>query len=645
MCGIAGFIDFAHGLPGDNDRTIVAMTGSIAHRGPDGEGYWSDPAAGLWLGHRRLSIIDLSSAGSQPMWSRDGKVLVVYNGEAYNFAELRPELEASGFAFQSHCDTEVIANGIALWGMDGLCQRLVGMFAIAAWEPGRGSLTLARDRLGKKPLCWTINGAVAAFASEVSALTRHPAVSRTLDDGIAASYLRTGHVPEGQSIFSQVRKVQPGGIVEISAHNGTTTTRRYWTLEDVIARGFENPLPGGTSAALDATEELIDDAVAKRLIADVPLGAFLSGGIDSSLVVAVMQRQSRRPIQTFSIGYAEAAYDESRYAEEVAAHLGTRHRTFVLSPDDALSTIEALPRVYDEPFADASQIPTLALARKAREYVKVVLTGDGGDEVFVGYNRYLAARGLLARLDRLPGPLNRLLAFGMRAVRPAAWDRIWAAVPDRMRPRNAGEKLHKLANLLARDDWGRYAQMTSQWNDAAAVTMVAEADPYVAQRVVFDRLDDPSDRLRYLDLLNFLPGDILTKVDRATMAVGLEARSPLLDHRLLELSWRIPVATHLHCGQSKWLLRTLVQRHIPKRLIERPKTGFGVPIDTWLRGPLRDWAEELLDPVALADAGLVRPEDVREVWQRHLSGQINAQYALWTVLMYQSWYAANIVRR
>ena len=365
MCGIVGFIDFARGPSGDNDRTIAAMAKAIAHRGPDGEGLWSDAAAGVWLGQRRLAIVDPSPAGAQPMWSGDGRVVVVYNGEAYNAAELRPELEQAGFTFKGHCDTEVVANGIAHWGMAGLCQRLVGMFSIAAWEPGTGILTLARDRFGKKPLCWSITKSVAAFASEVSALTRHPAVSRTLDEGVAASYLRTGHVPEGQSIFSQVQKVQPGGLAEISIQSRTATSHRYWTLEDVIQQGIRNPLAGGRAEALAATEKLVDDAVAKRLIADVPLGAFLSGGIDSSLVAAVMQRHSSRPVQTFSIGYAEAAYDESRHAEEVAAHLGTQHRTYRLSPGDALPIIEALPKVYDEPFADmpasSSHFKTVAL--------------------------------------------------------------------------------------------------------------------------------------------------------------------------------------------------------------------------------------------------------------------------------------------
>ena len=640
MCGIAGLIDRRSKVPDDTDRILAAMSGEIARRGPDGAASWSDPNRGVHFVHRRLSIIDLSPAGAQPMVSDDGRVVLCYNGMLYNAADLRTELIAAGRSFRGHSDTEVIVNGLAAWGAEALLPRLLGMFAFAAWWRDERRLVLVRDRLGKKPLYWGKVAGGLAFSSELPSLCCHPGIDRTIDRGAAASYLRTGHVPEPLSIIVGAKKLPAGAMLSLTEGAQEPVITQWWSLTDVVERGRADRLPGGPEAALAAAGTLIDDAVARRMVSDVPLGAFLSGGVDSSLVVARMQALSDRPVASFAIGYHNPAYDESREAEAVARHLGTEHQSFILSPQDVIGAVERMPTIYGEPFADPSAVPSSILAERARKYVTVVLTGDGGDEVFAGYNRYAAARGLLASLDRLPRPLRHALARVMAVPSPAAWDRLFALIPARMRPRSAGEKVHKLAPMLALDPADRYAQVTSQWSDVSAIRLGDEpaADPALARGL--ELLDDPVEQLRFLDLLTYLPGDILTKVDRATMACGLEARAPLLDHRLVELSFRLPTTTLMQGGRTKSILRQLLARDVPRGLFERPKSGFGIPIGDWLRGPMRDWAEELLSPAALEEMGLVRPEAVRAIWQAHLSGKVNAQYGLWTVLMLQSWQRA-----
>ena len=636
MCGIAGLIDRRGGAAGEADRILSAMSADIARRGPDGAASWSDPGCGVYFAHRRLSIIDLSAAGDQPLASDDGRVMLCYNGMLYNAGELRADLIAAGRSFRGHSDTEVVANGLAAWGAEALLPRLLGMFAFAAWWRDERRLVLARDRLGKKPLYWGKIAGGLAFSSELPSLCRHPAIDRTIDRGAAASFLRTGHVPDPLSIIVGAKKLPAGNMLTLTEGAQEPVIAQWWSLAKAVEAGRENPLPGGPDAALSAAGTLIDDAVARRMVSDVPFGAFLSGGIDSSLIVARMQAVSGARVSTFSIGYKEAAYDESGEAEAVAKHLGTDHHSFILSPDDVFATIEQLPAIYGEPFADPSAVPSTILAERARQHVTMVLTGDGGDEVFAGYNRYVAARGLLAKVDRLPIPVRRALGAAMSTPTPAAWDRAFALVPQGMRPRSAGEKLHKLAPMLTLGDGDRYQQVTSQWPDVNVIRTDTEPlEPALADAEVL--LSDPVERLRYLDLMTYLPGDILTKVDRATMAHGLEARAPLLDHRLVELSFRLPTATLMNEGRPKWILRKLLERDVPRALFERPKSGFGIPIGDWLRGPMRDWAEELLSVPALEESGLVRPKAVRAVWAAHLSGAVNAQYGLWNVLMLQSW--------
>jgi asparagine synthase (glutamine-hydrolysing) len=636
MCGIAGLVDRRGRAPDEAERILAAMSAAIARRGPDGAGHWSDPEAGVHFAHRRLSIIDLSDAGAQPMASGDGRVVLCYNGMLYNAPDLRRELEAAGCRFRGHSDTEVIVNALALWGAERTMPRLNGMFALAAWWRDERRLMLARDRLGKKPLYWGKVPGGIAWSSELPSLCRHPAIDRTIDRGAAAGYLRTGHVPDPLAIIAGANKLAAGTMLLLDT-KGEPEIGRWWSLGEAVQRGQADPLPGGPQAALKVAAHLIDDSVVRRMVSDVPLGAFLSGGIDSSLVVARMQALSDRPVVSFAIGYKEAAYDESREAEAVARHLGTDHQSFILSPGEVIDTIADLPAIYGEPFADPSAVPSAILAERARKHVTVVLTGDGGDEVFAGYNRYAAARGLLAKLDHLPRPLRSAIGAALSAPSPAAWDKLFALLPASVRPRSAGEKLHKLAPLLALAPADRYRQVTSQWLDADAIRCDGESadPPEIAEGLAL--LEDPVEQLRFLDLLTYLPGDILTKVDRATMACGLEARAPLLDYRLAELSFRLPTSTLMHGGQTKWILRTLLERDVPRALFDRPKSGFGIPIGDWLRGPIRDWAEELLSVEALEECGLVKPVAVRDAWEAHLSGTINAQYGLWTVLMLQSW--------
>ena len=636
MCGIAGHVEFAGTFPAEaNERLAEAMGDAIRHRGPD-SGAILRAASGAWLSFRRLAIQDVSEAGNQPMSTADGQAHIVFNGEAYNAADLRPELEAAGFRFRGHSDTEVVLYGCRHWGIEQTVRGLIGMFAFAYVDSVSNKLSLVVDRLGKKPIYWFQKAKAFGFASELKALTRHPDCPREIDRASVAEFLRLLYIPAPRSIYVGVQKLEPGHILTVQLDTGASTVEPFWSLREAATRAKQDPFTGSADEAMRETERLLLDATKVRLISDVPLGAFLSGGIDSSTIVALMQEVGSKPTRTFSIGYAHREYDESADAERIAAHLGTDHTTFRVEPEDALAVIPFLPAMFDEPFADTSQIPTYLVAKLARQHVTVALTGDGGDEVFAGYNRHVAANGLLRRLSALPAPVRSAMAGVMTSVSPDKWQSLLDVLPDRIRPRAVGEKLHKLAPLITLSEQDQYRRVVSHWTDPGELVVDLAERPSAIDADPPAVLSDAVERMRYLDLATFLPGDILTKVDRATMAASLEARAPLLDYRLVEWSFRVPTAVHIQNGQGKWLLRRILEKRVPPELFERPKAGFGIPLGEWLRGPLRDWAEDLLSESRL-EAGGIKPEPVRRLWQDHLSGIANGQYLLWPVLMLMAW--------
>lgn len=646
MCGIAGILDPTCSL-GESKLEGVArsMSDTLRHRGPDGDGVWVDAAAGLGLGHRRLAIIDLSDEGLQPMHSADGRWVVTYNGEIYNFRELRKDLEHLGHGFRGHSDTEVFLAAVQEWGPQDALTRCNGMFALALWDRRERTLLLARDRMGEKPLYYGWVGGMFAFASELKALRRVPGFSATINRDALALYLRHNYVPGPRSIYEGIAKLPAGQFLEVGVGRPDRAPTPYWSLQAAAEDGLRRPLDRGD--VVDQLEALARDAISLRMVADVPLGAFLSGGIDSSAVVALMQTQSTLPVRTFSIGFHESAYDEAVHARQVASHLGTDHTELYVSPGEAQAVIPRLPDIYDEPFADSSQIPTFLVSEMARRDVTVALSGDGGDELFAGYDRYRWARRIDHFRRTIPGPARRRLAsallrrpperLGLSAARAARLLRRDLS-PDRL-----GARIHRGAQLLKADtSMALYHQLMSHWTSPQGVVIGGKesgtifGDPSrVAQLPTF------VDQMTYLDSGSYLPDDILTKVDRASMAVSLEARVPFLDHRLVELAWKIPTDMKLHRSGAKWALRQVLYRHVPRGLVDRPKMGFGVPIDSWLRGPLRDWAESLLGEDRLRSEGYFRPEPIRVLWQAHLDGRLAAEYHLWDVLMFQAWLESN----
>lgn len=638
MCGIAGFVDPTQ-RAGDSELKALAasMAGALRHRGPDGQGVWVDAEAGVALGHARLSIIDLSHAGAQPMASASGRFVLTYNGEIYNAAELRAELERKGHTFRGHSDTEVMVEGFAEWGLRATVERLVGMFAFAVFDRTTRTLTLGRDRTGIKPLYWGRANGRVVFASELKALATLPGWSPEIDRQALSAYLCTGYVPAPSSIYQNIEKLEPGMLLEING-GGETRSESYWSLLDVAERGQAAPLDLSEAEACDRLEALLSEAVTGRMVSDVPLGAFLSGGIDSSMVTALMQANSATPVRSFSIGFHEEGFDEAKYAKQVAAHLGTDHTELYVTAEQALNIVPKLPTIYDEPFADSSQIPTFLVSEMTKQHVSVALSGDGGDELFAGYNRYGQGLRVARMLRLLPRPAAIALARSLRAVPPAAWDRLFDLVPRRFRPRLPGDKLQKLADVLGSDATGYYRVLIAQWAGAWSLVKGASAPDQVAfSEDVRARFGDELSWMQYADSVTYLPDDILTKVDRASMAVSLEARVPLLDHRVVEFAWQLPENMKMRDGQGKWLLRQVLHKYVPKHLVDRPKMGFGVPIDAWLRGPLQDWAADLLDPAVMAQAGLLDPGPIQEKWAEHLSGKRNWQQFLWNVLMFEAW--------
>jgi asparagine synthase (glutamine-hydrolysing) len=644
MCGLVGFLG---GTMSAEERRAVArlMADRIVHRGPDDSGEWVDPRGGLAFGFRRLSIVDLSPAGHQPMISASGRFVIVFNGEVYNFEAIRAELANAGLApdFRGHSDTEVMLAAFEAWGVAAAVRRFIGMFAIALWDRERQELHLIRDRMGVKPLYWGRAGMTILFASELKALEAHPDFTPVIDRNSLALYFRFTHVPAPFTIYEGIEKLTPGTILTI-ASSGETRTEVYWSAAEAAERGAANRFPGTFDDALAKLDTLLRDAVALRMIADVPLGVFLSGGIDSSIVTAYMQAQSSVPVKTFSIGFGASDYDEAVHAAKVARHLGTQHEELYVSSKEALAVIPSLPTIYDEPFADSSQIPTYLVSAMARRHVTVCLSGDGGDELFGGYHRYFLGQRARKKIARVPRSLRRPAARAITAIPTRTWDTAFRLLepvtPRSFRQNRPGERLHKLARVLsATDDDAMYFELVSHWR--SLVIGGSEPDLALFDRSRWPRPLDPIERMMYFDQISYLPDDILVKVDRASMAVSLEAREPLLDHRLVEFAWTLPLSMKVKDGGGKWLLRKLLHRHVPPELVERPKMGFGVPIDDWMRGPLREWAESLLDERRIRAEGFLDAAPIAERWRAHLAGQGDWQHYLWTVLMFQAWAEAR----
>ncbi len=637
MCGIAGLLQPNHAAD-RLESTVRAMTNALVHRGPDAGGTWTDPLAGIALGHRRLSIIDLSPLGAQPMHSASGRWVITFNGEVFNFGELRNELAALGARFKGGSDTEVMLAAFDAWGIDGAIRRFVGMFAFAVWDRANRTLHLVRDRLGIKPLYWGNFGSLLVFGSELKALLACDGWAPELNRDAVASFSRWNYVPAPLSIWKGVLKLEPGTRLEFTA-GAAPVVHRWWDLRSIAAAALSDPWQGSDAEAVDALDGRLRDAVRLRMVADVPLGAFLSGGTDSSLVVALMQAQSRQPVRSFSIGFNEPQYDEAVHAAKVAAHLGTQHTELYVGPAEAMSVIPQLAEYYDEPFADSSQVPTLLVSQMTRKHVTVALSGDGGDELFAGYTRYHWADLVRRRFLGLPSSFRRAIAAAIRAVPGVAWEAASKTLPLALRPQRVGERAGKLAGLLCELDGDAiYRRQHTHWPDPARLVLGGKE----WHGLPFDRSlagDVPGflERMQLLDTLTYLPDDILTKVDRASMAVGLEARVPLLDHRVVEFAWRLPMQLKVRDRVTKWLPRQVLYRYVPPALLERPKMGFSLPLGQWLRGPLRPWAEALLDPNRMRSDGVFDPALVHRTWTAFQAGSNSDHEPIWGILMFQAW--------
>jgi asparagine synthase (glutamine-hydrolysing) len=662
MCGFSGFAGDRTANASDGESLLRCMGDSLAHRGPDDSGVWMDADAGIGLAHRRLSIVDLSPAGHQPMVSPSGRFVFVFNGEIYNHLELRKELadvtpsprpcspgSTGSTKWRGHSDTETLLAGFEAWGFEATLQKAVGMFAFALWDRGERVLYLARDRMGEKPLYYGWQNGVFLFGSELKALKKHPSFQGEIDRDALTLLLRHNYIPAPYSIYKSIRKLPPGTFLRLAGDGrkagagGLPDPAPYWSLARTVGTGREEPLRGSEAEAVSALEARLKESIGLQMMADVPLGAFLSGGVDSSTVVALMQAQSSRPVKTFTIGFGEEGYNEAEQAKAVARHLGTDHTELYVTADEARNVIPRLPTLYDEPFSDSSQIPTFLVSHMARQHVTVALSGDGGDELFGGYDRYFQLGRIWRYVRKLPPGMRNAIASAIQTLPRDAWNRLYSPIskvlPQHSRSVQLGYKAYRLAEILeCKDAKEIYYGLLSQWKDPAQV-VIGASEPLTSltDRRESNAILDIEQYMMYVDAVSYLPDDILVKVDRAAMGVSLETRVPFLDHRVVEFAWRLPLSMKIRNGQGKWILRQVLDRHVPKALIDRPKMGFGVPIDSWLRGPLRNWAEGLLNEGRLRREGFFNPGPIREKWSQHLAGQRNWQYHLWNVLMFQAW--------
>lgn len=640
MCGIAGFYsEIGSGPEADIVSRAQSMANAIIHRGPDDIGAWVDARAGIALAHRRLSVLDLSPAGHQPMESGSGRYVLVYNGEIYNHLVVRNSLEAANgnIYWRGHSDTETLLAAIEYWGVELALTKIKGMFAFAVWDKQDGSLYLARDRLGEKPLYYGWQGGSFLFGSELKAMRAHPDFKGEIDRGALALFFRHNYVPGPYSIYKGIFKLPAGSLVRVKFDQSETAVPKYyWKLSDIAERGEVSLYAGSDTDAVGQLEEKLGSAVEHQMLADVPLGALLSGGIDSSLICSLMQSRSTSRVKTFTIGFDSATHNEAAFAGNVARHLGTEHTELYIDPADALDIVPSMPEMYDEPFADSSQLPTYLVMKLVKQHVTVALSGDGGDELFAGYNRYAYAPKLWNRLGGLPQLFRDGIAKSLTVLPAATVSRLAGGFGVAQ----AGDKAHKLgqrlANILNLDDL--YLSLVSEWGDVSDLGIDAPEHPYLLnERGAWPELDDPAARMMALDTLSYLPDDILVKVDRAAMAVSLETRAPFLDKDVVEFAWQLPMNLKLRNGQGKWILRELLYKYVPEKLVERPKMGFSIPLDDWLRGPLREWAEPLLDEHRLIAEGYINPIPVRRAWEQHQQSKANFGHRLWSVLMFQSW--------
>ncbi|MBM3467960.1 MAG: asparagine synthase (glutamine-hydrolyzing) [Alphaproteobacteria bacterium] len=645
MCGVAGFWDIKTQNTKENNLSIVLeMTNQLKERGPDAFGIWSDEHEKVFLGHRRLSIIDLTELGAQPMISHTKRFVISYNGEVFNAAELAEELKENGVSFRGHSDTEVVLAACEVWGIEKACKKFNGMFAFSLWDEKERKLYLVRDRIGVKPFYWSVQNNIVFFGSQLKALIKHPQFHTKISLEALSIYFKFNYITAPHTIYQNVYKVKPGYIVTIDSHLNITETP-FWQMSDFISRSNPTGTPNEMNL-IDELETLLEDSVRKRMISDVPIGAFLSGGIDSSLVVALMQKLSHKPVKTFSIGFEESAYNEAAYAKEVAKHLQTDHFELYVSSKQALDIIPNLTNFYDEPFADTSQIPTYLVSRLAREQVTVCLSGDGGDELFCGYDRYQIARKLYPIYQFLPSIIKIIFAKGIRNITLNQWQKIVSCFPKKFQYAQIAEKGYKLSDTLnARTPVDFFQSFVSVWDNPSDLLLTNRNTPTnIYSSEIISSFKSPLDLMAYFDTKTFLPECVLTKVDRASMALSLEVRTPLLDYRVAEFSSKVPINYKVRDGKTKAPLRKILKKYIPNHLIERPKMGFSVPIGEWLKGDLREWSEHYLSQKSLESTGIFNAQHIQTQWQNHLSGKINLQYQLWSILMFQQWaekYHAN----